>query len=222
MNLARTVTALIVIVVAGSQTIAAPLDLGTIQSVPDIASFSLSTTYDAGTGALSSTSSFGPNISLTYDGVTTNPGFGETTLDAIINTSGILQSGTLSIFGTMPVAGVNTPSNLLRVNLTQMGFQALSGGDVLLEFLGTVTSGALAADFGGIGATTGTILTPNSDSFANFGEDFLSTQATGEADTFAVSAVPTPAAALMGGPLLSLSLLRRRRRRRQVAASHVC
>jgi len=76
------------------------------------------------------------------------------TLEASIDSSGTLSSGTIQINGTIPDLGFNS-GILLTGDLTQIGF----GNSELdpLEFKFVITSGDASSLFGGIGSTGGVV-----------------------------------------------------------------
>jgi len=75
-------------------------------------------------------------------------------LEAFIDSSGVLSSGTLLINGTIPELGFNS-GNLLSGEITEVGF----GNSELdpLEFKFVVTSGDASSLYGGIGSTGGIV-----------------------------------------------------------------
>ena len=75
-------------------------------------------------------------------------------LEAFIESSGVLSSGTILINGTIPELGFNS-GNLLSGDLTEVGF-GVSELDPL-EFKFVITSGDASSLFGGIGSTGGIV-----------------------------------------------------------------
>ncbi len=75
-------------------------------------------------------------------------------LEAFIDSSGVLSSGTILINGTIPDLGFNS-GTLLTGDLTEVGF-GNSGLDPL-EFKFVVTSGDASSLYGGIGSTGGIV-----------------------------------------------------------------
>ena len=185
---------------AGSQAQAAPLNL-TLLDFPDIVSSFIDVNYNAGTDAFTAS---GFALELDDDGsvpaeAITNGTFN---LNASIDASGSLSSGSLSIGGTVASLGF-TSGTLLTGNLTAFGFPD-SGGDPL-EFLFSVTGGDATGLYGSIG---GIILSGGTGFTGDFNTDF-----TGNGSAVAdVAPVPLPAAVwLFGAGLLGLVGLGRNR-----------
>lgn len=178
---------------------AAPLNLNLLR--PDITSGFLTVTYNATSDVLSVT---GPALTIDFDGVSPPDHAitgGTFTLSAIINASGMLTSGTLTITGTVGAIGATSP--LLTANLTGFGFSS-SPVTQIFEFTGAVTGGSQAA---GYGASVGTVLNTGGGFPGHFNSNF-SKSGQGSADTARIPA-PGTAAALAG--LLGLAARRRRR-----------
>jgi hypothetical protein len=195
---------LALVIVAGAWTSmahAAPLNLVPID--PDISS-TASITYDADADTLTA-----DGIAYLYthgDGSEEDIYGGDFHLEASIDVNGLMSHGTVTITGGLPSP---TTTVLLEGEFDVFGFSPYgSSGAPTFEFLGAVTGGTLAADYGDIGHMLGTILSGFDDSFqGNFASNYTSD--TGTADTF--WAIPEPASLtllLAGG----LALLRRRRR----------
>jgi len=75
-------------------------------------------------------------------------------LEAFIDSSGVLSSGTILINGTIPELGFNS-GTLLTGDLTEVGFG--NSGLEPLEFKFVVTSGDALSLYGGIGSTGGIV-----------------------------------------------------------------
>ena len=126
---------------------------------------------------------------------------GTFTLTAMINSSGVLTSGSLSITGTIPSLGSGSP--LLPANLTALGFSDWPVTQIF-EFIGTTTGGSQAA---GMGSQIGTILNLGSGFNGSFASNFANS-GFGNADTFRI---PAPGAGLVLGAAGLIGLSRRRR-----------
>ena len=179
--------------------------LNLIPEEPDIFSSFTDVSYNAGTDILNAS---GFAISLDDDGVGLSEPIAGGTFDltAMIDASGTLSGGTISILGTV---GGAVSGTLLTGTLTDIGFND-AGGDPL-EFLFSVTGGDLAGLYGGTG---GIILTGTG--FTSWVTSFQNAPFSGMSDTFAVSPVPVPAAVwLFGSALLGLAGFGRHSRRKQ-------
>ncbi|MEH6711497.1 MAG: PEP-CTERM sorting domain-containing protein [Paraglaciecola polaris] len=178
-----------------------PLNL---EASPDIFSSFITVNYNAGTDLLTA-SGF---ATAYFDGISGN-GIegGSFSLNATITDAGILSGGSLNIGGTIAALGFNS-GTLLSGVITALGFDG-AGGDPL-EFLFSVTGGDLAAAYGGVGGTGGTILTNSGLPAGLFANNFQNAAFSGLADV----GVPVPEPAgllLLSSGLLGLIVLRRRR-----------
>ena len=196
-------SALVAVLIMGTSSLAqaAPLNL-MLNDFPDIVSSFIDVNYNAGTDAFTAS---GFALELDDDGsvpaeAITNGTFN---LNASIDASGSLSSGSLSIGGTVASLGFNG-GTLLTGNLTAFGFLD-SGGDPL-EFLFSVTGGDAAGLYGSIG---GIILSGGTGFTGDFNTDF-----TGNGSAAAdVAPVPLPAAVwLFGSGLLGLIGIVRRKK----------
>ena len=191
---------------AGSQAQAAPLNL-TLLDFPDIVSSFIDVNYNAGTDAFTA---IGFALELDDDGSVPAEAIAGGTFDltAVIDGSGALSTGSLSIGGTVASLGFNS-GTLLTGNLTAFGFLD-SGGDPL-EFLFDVTGGDAAGLYGSIGG----IILGATGFGGNFTSDFdnLVGGVPGTGSAVAnVAPVPLPAAIwLFGAGLLGLVGLGRNR-----------
>ncbi len=183
---------------------AAPLGLTLLDS-PDIASFFIDVSYDAGSDLLEAS---GFALVLNDDG--SDPGEdilnGIFELSATIDAAGELWGGTLLIQGTVPTLGFNS-GTLLTGDLSDFGF---STSNDLLEFTFDVTGGDAAALYGSIG---GTILafTGFTGSFATDFDNLQGGQAGTGGGMSDGAAIPEPATAfLMLAGLLGLASRSRR------------
>lgn len=192
---------------AGGSAQASLLGL-TLNDSPDIVVSGITTTYVAGTDLFTATS-IGP-MELD-DGSGPSLGIDNElfTLDAIIDSSGNLSSGTFSIEGDGLGFATN---NLLTGNLTAFGSDTKFDP---FEFRFTVTSGELASLYGLAPGTGGIIL--NLHGFNNdWNADFGATRANADVG---VSVVPVPAAVwLFGSALFGLVGYGRHTKRKQAAA----
>ena len=210
--------ALVLLVSALSQ--AAPLYLDGFQGLPDIASFNIEIDYDAGTDLF--TADGDPQLYTTgtdtYDILSTEDALFD--LDAVIDDSGVLQSGTLTITGNVDRSPDYPSGTLLSVNLTDFGFNEpgpSNGGNVapVFEFVGVATGGVLFSEMKGKGNQVGIILTSFQDNFTGEFDvsyrNYNGVAADGQADTFRMVPEPASLSLLLAG---ALTLVARRRRRR--------
>lgn len=185
----------------GAPALAAPLNL--TQQFPDIQVSDLDINHDAGTGSFTAAATSGDLFSFSADGSSSTEHFDWTySLDASLDTTGALNSGSLAIQD-----GSNNTQ--LTGNLSAFGYlNDPEGNSDVFEFQFDVTGGALDNDFGTLGGII--IVTKNDSNFdGNFGSSFSATSQS--SDTFAV--VPVPAAVwLFGSGLLGLVTMARRRR----------
>ncbi len=167
------------------------LDLNLAES-PDIFASFVDLTYNLFDSFLGDFSARGFAFTLEVDGVTHDilpvnfdPSF---VLDAVINTSGNLLSGALTIGGTVSALGFNS-GTLLTGNLTDFGFATGATGP--LEFLFDVTDGDAAGLYG---PTGGIIISVLSGDFpGNFSADFSA----GSGAVTDIASVPEPSTALL-------------------------
>ncbi len=185
---------------------AAPLSL--IPGTPNLILFGGSIDYTGATGALSITGTT-MDLDVNGSGFVTVVG-GNFSLDAVLDSSGVFQSGSLSVTGTTGDPGFPGTS-LLTATLTDFGFGG-SGPAGVFEFAMNVTGGDMAAfgSSGGVIASTFS-LSPsggiNWDATLDFQQNF---SATVNVDAF----VPVPAAVwLFGSALLGMAGLGRRVRK---------
>jgi hypothetical protein len=198
------------LLLARSQSLAAPLGLTPPDNTPDFGANFLNVTYVASNDTFQAT-----GYTTDYsNGTVPLVGIGPCTLTATITDAGLLTAGTLTIGGDVG-QGAQT---LLTGTLNVLGFMDPPGGSVF-EFLFTVTGGnpTIVQDFGGTSAANcGIILdawfvnggTPFSGSWTN---DFNNDGFSGLSDTFA--AVPEPASILLVllGAVCCAGALRERR-----------
>ncbi len=180
--------------------------LGLTQQDPDIFTNQIEISYNAGTMQFSA---IGDPSTLSPGGLNITNSVDEYQLNAVINpVTGDLANGTLVIGGE--VNGQGTVNPLLTATLTDFGFAEPPVSDQvhLYEFLYQITGGDLAAQFGGVGAEGGVILTRAPAGGATFPQSF--TVQDGQSDTFAQFKVPEPATASVLS-LGAIALLRRRR-----------
>jgi hypothetical protein len=189
---------------------AAPLNL--VPMPPDITAGFIDVTYSAGTDLLSAS-----GFSATLDGNNLDTSDGVYSIDATIDETGALLSGTVSIEGTYAASGFNS-GTLLTGDLTDLGFPLPGNGDTL-EFLFDVTGGDAAGLYGPEG---GIIL-----SFSGFGDSFASDfdnlmmgfpgTGNGVSNNFLVipnGSIPIPGAVwLLASGFMGLAGLRRKFRR---------
>ena len=189
---------------------ATPLGLNLLP-FPDIASTSIDVVYNAGSDLFTAD---GAAVSLNLGGGPLNiTGGGLFDLDAMIDGSGVLTGGTLTITGT--VGTTFTGGTLLTGTLTDFGFIDPPGGDIF-EFLFNVTGGDLAASFGPLGGVILDAAFPSSDfdgtftaNFDNLGSGGAGFGA-GVSDTAPVPEPATLSLMLLGGG--GLFAIRRRKK----------
>lgn len=151
----------------------------------------LTATYDALTMALDIN-----GTALTYDnGTTSTDIFDAFSLSAIVDNAGNLLSGTFSIGG------------LLAGNLLDL-FSSVAN-DGTLEILFDVGAGSLAADFGGLGALGGMIMT-QIDFAGDWSNDWSGSF--GVVGVASVLPVSEPGILILGGLGLAMIAFARRRR----------
>ena len=220
-----------VLVLAGGATAnAAPLGLS--QAFPDIAADGISTNYNASSDAFTVNGSVFQYTEA--DGSTTYNAIGTYEINATIAASGDFVSGNLwvgvpnqgtgaedgAVFDSDPATGDGSSRvTLLTGTLTDFGYSG-TASSTIFEFVGTLTGGALQADFEATADQFGIILDPRSAStigsgFSGHFESDFSHGGSGAADTFAV---PEPASAtfLIGSAGLALLGGSSRRKRRAV------
>lgn len=184
---------------ASSPVQAVPLNL-TLLDTPDIVSSFIDVNYNAGTDTFTAS---GFALELDDDGSVPAEAITGGTFDltAVIDGSGTLSSGSLSIGGTVASLGFNS-GTLLTGNLTAFGFP--NGGGDPLEFLFDVTGGDAAGLFG----SSGGIILGGTNFTGDFTIDF-----NGDGSAVAnVAPVPLPATVwLFGAGLLGLVGLGRNR-----------
>ncbi len=198
--IASRAVALCVVVGASGAAVAAPLNL-TLDR-PDISSFFISASYNAATDTLTAT---GTAAAIDFDGIAP-PDFnivgGTFSLSAVIDASGNMSSGTLTIGGSVGALGATSP--LLIVDLDVFGFGTMPTTQIF-EFLGTATGGSLASEFQPL---VGTVLNMGSGFQGSFATNF-SNSGFGTADTARV--VPAPGAAALLAAAGLAGITRRRR-----------
>ena len=195
--------------VLGANGAAQASSLGLTPGIPDIFSSSITTGYASGVftanGIAMTIDDDGIGPSINFDAIVAN----SFSLTAMIDGSGSLSSGSISITGSITSLSA-TSGTLLTGTLTDIGFPDAGGNP--LEFLFDVTGGDLASLYGGLGGVilSGSGLPISSTPWAN---DF-SNNGRGLSDTFSV--VPVPAAVwLFGSALLGLAGFGRHSRRKQ-------
>ncbi|HZZ43307.1 MAG TPA: hypothetical protein VFE58_10245 [Tepidisphaeraceae bacterium] len=196
--------------------------MSTSKLPPDVISYPIGITYDASTGSFSATGSLGygqwsvngePGIAY----VISDSGIDTFTLNAQIDNTGHLISGTIAITGILTDSSYNelsTDGSVISGTLTNFGFTSTASGNPDLEFTFNANPGGSL----NIGPKGGVILTmydatPNPVSFANDFNDFGGSTA----DTFAMP-VPVPASVWTGTLLLGLLGLKSFSRRTQNAS----
>jgi hypothetical protein len=189
-----------------SPSAATPLFL-TLEQTPDVVSSFLDVTYDATTDSLA-ISGFAQELD-DGSGPALTIASGTFDLTAIIDDTGALSGGSLTIGGTVASLGF-TSGTLLTGSLTGFGFPDAGGNP--LEFSFDVTGGDLAALYGG---QPGGVIVGGSGFGGSFASDFdnlsggLPGTGTGSSNT---APIPEPAAgALLGLALGGLGWVGRRR-----------
>lgn len=189
---------------------AAPLHL-TLNDFPDIASYYIDVTYDAGSDLLTAD---GSALQLDDDGSMSAETIlgGSFLLTATIDDLGNLSGGTLNIEGTVSSLGFIS-GTLLTGNLTAFGFD---DADDPFEFLFNVTGGDAAGLYGSVPA--GVILSETGIS-GNFTADFdnLDSGVAGTGSGVSNTApVPIPSTLLLfGSGLMGLDAARRKFTKKQ-------
>ena len=176
----------------------------TLNDSPDIMVGSIVTIYNQGTNAFTA-SGFPSQL---FNGINTLSITDPRTFDinAFIDESGNLSSGTLTITGQIASLGLN--GSLLTGNLTAFGWATVNDP---FEFLFDVTGGGLASLWGGNGGIGGIILSGHG--FDSWTKDWTSSSAVAD-----VGVVPVPAAIwLFGSALLGLAGYGRHTRRKQAS-----
>ncbi len=188
---------------------AAPLNLP--QAFPDFAALTqVTTTYDTVTDAFSVT-----GFLSQYTGVdlVSHTAVGSFTLDAVIDDTGAITGGTLTINGVV-LDGIAGPpaDDLLIVDLTDFGFSG-TGPSTVFEFTGDTTGGTMAALFP---KGAGVILNPGTTSYAGaFDVDFTGSGGTVDAFYIPDNPIPEPASIMLllsGGAFIAATRKRRNRR----------
>jgi len=136
-------------------------------------------------------------------------------------TGALVEPGTLTITGAVPDRGItDVNTTLLTGEVTRMGFPdppppgELAVNDPL-EFVFTVTGGALEDLYGGVGSLGGVTLwvqgsgSSGFDATKGFTENFSSDMFRGESDTYVI---PEPITAVAAIPIVLLAGIVRRRR----------
>jgi PEP-CTERM motif-containing protein len=169
----------------------------TLEPHPDVASGFIDVTYDAASDAFVA-SGFAMEMNDDSIAPTEAISSGLFSIGADIDDSGLLNSGTVNIGGTIANLGFNS-GTLLTGSLTAVGADAPSG---VIEFLFSVTGGDAVGLYGGIGATGGIIM--GFTDFTGWGSSFnnnFGIQGLGQAvaDTAPVVPEPTTLALLTAG-----------------------
>lgn len=190
--------------------LALAIPLSIVPSPPDMSFGAVSVNYDHLADTLTVTG-FATNF-IDENGVSHSPTDGTTlttlAMTAIIDSTGVLVSGSLSIEGVIPSLGITTSSLLLMADLTLFGDVNPLDLDTF-NFLASATGGLLAGPH--YGAEVGVILngtgTFNNNWAENFGQAFG-----GTADITTPSSVVSVSATwpLLGVGLLGIALARRR------------
>jgi hypothetical protein len=184
--------------------------IGLTQSTPDITSNSETVSYSVATHHLT-ISGFDSKLNLDGNMITITPITAKVyTIEANLTSTGGFLSGSLVADGNVASVGANT-GVLLTGALSQFGFG--TAADQQLEFKFTVTGGALAGQYGGLGSTFGVIATSTGFS-GNFTADWQNAtpgNGNGLTDTFALPEPATMLVLLVGA---AAGALRRRNRRR--------
>lgn len=172
---------------------AAPAEL-VPPDTPDIYSGFITVAYDAPTGDLTAD---GFAFSLKDATETHTISGGQFDLDAAIDNSGVLQSGTLLIGGTISALGFNS-GTLLTGNLTSLTFD----GPVTMGFLFDVTGGDAATLYGyGVQGTYGTLLLHSYAFLGNFQNSFNNYSGTSNGGV-----APEPSAVITWGLLGAIGI----------------
>ncbi len=188
------VTVVTVVLVSAAVPAYASLGLQLTQT-PDLFAGFIDVTYDSSTDMFAAT---GFAFELDDDGVGPAEGVqnGAFELDAVINGSGALTSGSLIFRGTIPALGFNS-GTLLTGSLVDFGFPAQGGNP--LEFAFDVTGGDAAGLYGNVPA--GLILSGVSGFGGDFSTDFdnldQGTPGTGAGIADAAPIVPLPSSLLL-------------------------
>ena len=188
--------ATVVTVVLLSAAIPAHASIGLqLTQTPDLFAGFIDVTYDSSTDAFAAT---GFTFELDDDGVGPAEAVqnGTFELDAVINGSGGITSGSLIFRGTIAALGFNS-GTLLTGSLVDFGFPAQGGNP--LEFAFDVTGGDAASLYGNVPA--GLILSGVSGFHGDFSADFdnldQGTPGTGAAIADAAPIVPLPSSLLL-------------------------
>jgi len=215
MKLAQSMLCVAVLMMASSAVNAA--SLGLVQTFPDVNTSGLEADYTfvSGSGGVLNINTANALASVQFTAATPPPASGNSggryDMSATFDTSGNFVSGNFTIMDVVGTIGGAPNTVLLSGTYDQFGSTG-TGSAAIFEFIGTVTGGFLAGAYGGNGAQVGTIFDiVSSQDFVDFVNDFSS--GTGaRADTFSVSAVPTPAATGLFFVPAMMAILRRRRR----------
>jgi hypothetical protein len=184
----------LVVVAGASRSANAGLDLQ-LQQTPDFFAGFIDVNYNSSTDVFTAS---GFTFELDDDGVGPAESVqnGTFIINASINVSGVLTSGTLGIGGTIPALGFNS-GTLLTGNLVNFGFP--SQGAAPLEFALQVTGGDAASLFGTI--PTGIILSGDTGFGGTFASSFNNLSGdipgTGAAIMDAAPIVPLPSSLLL-------------------------
>ena len=194
----------------GQAVQATPLNL-ILESYPDVCSGFIDVTYDSGSNVFDAT---GWAFTFDDDGSTPaeNIANGSFNLNATIDATGLLGSGTLTIGGTIASLGYNS-GNLLTGSLTGLGFIAAGGDPLEFVFDVEITGGDLASYYAG--KTGGVILGGTSfpGSFANDFDNNSGMPGCGQAVSDTGVVVPEPATI----SLLIIGLVGAKLRRRSLS-----
>lgn len=179
---------------------------------PDINSGFGTVDYNAGTNTFTASMSA---LNLDFDGIAPpdhNILGGFYSLTAIVDAVGN-ASGSISITGTVPTAGMNS-GTLLTGTIDAWGY--VDGGGEIFEFIFAVTGGDLLPYYptGLSGPRGGTIIATTDTGFTgDLGLNFSSFSYTAVSDTFPIPEPASIASMLIGGGLFVVGCVWRRRRK---------